>query len=90
MQNSIADISLFESLQAGQHSKTGMSQMMIFNNFTKKSDKALVVAIKARLDYIKEKGKSKSQEQADYDRELAWTEGVYAAAQKRIKDDNYE
>jgi chorismate mutase len=88
--NNLADISAFESLQSEQHNRTNMSSMSVFNEFTRKSDESLVESIAARLEYLKKKGKSKSQEQADYDRELAWTEGVYKAAQKRLEDNDYE
>jgi hypothetical protein len=93
--NNLADISTFEILQSEQHAKTGVGSMSVFNEsisneFTRKSDESLVQSIAARLDYLKKKGKSDSQDQADYDRELAWTEGVYKAAQKRLEEDSYE
>jgi hypothetical protein len=88
--NNLADISAFENLQSEQHNRTNMSSMSVFNEFTRKSDESLVQSISARLEYLKKKGKSNDQDQADYDRELAWTEGVYKAAQKRLEEDKYE
>ncbi|MDR1269203.1 MAG: hypothetical protein LBK82_06735 [Planctomycetaceae bacterium] len=90
MSNNLADISVFEFLQSEQHNRTDMSSMSVFNEFTRKSDESLVKSIATHLEYLKTKGKSKTQEQADYDRELAWTEGVYKAAQKRLEDNDYE
>ncbi|MDR1924527.1 MAG: hypothetical protein LBQ66_09130 [Planctomycetaceae bacterium] len=40
MDNNVADISVFESLQADQHAKTGMSQMSVFNETPEFSKKA--------------------------------------------------
>jgi chorismate mutase len=88
--NNLADISQFESLQSDQHDRTNMNSMSVFNEFTRKSDESLVESISERLEYLKKKGKSESQDQDDYDRELAWTEGVYKAAQKRLEDNDYE
>jgi chorismate mutase len=90
MSNNLADISTFESIQVEQHNRTNMSSMSVFNEFTRKSDESLVQSIASRLEYLKKKGKLKTQDQADYDRELAWTEGVYKAAQKRLEEDTYE
>jgi hypothetical protein len=93
--STFANISTFETLQSEQHVRIGAGSMSVFNEsisneFTRNSDESLVQSIAARLKYLKKNGKSDSQDQADYDRELAWTEGVYKAAQKRLEDDNYE
>jgi hypothetical protein len=40
--NNIADISVFESLQSDQHTKTGVSQMAVFNEI-KPSDVSAIV-----------------------------------------------
>jgi hypothetical protein len=57
----VADISLFENLQAEQHDRTGMSQMGVFNsthfdNYMKVADdykKSTMLVISTRADYKK-------------------------------------
>ncbi|MDR2170664.1 MAG: hypothetical protein LBP59_11020 [Planctomycetaceae bacterium] len=89
--SNIADISVFESLQSSQHDKMGMSSLFVFNEFTKKSDEALIQSIEARLKYLQKK--SKPDDPADlknYEREVAWTEGVLKAVKERLEKDEYK
>jgi hypothetical protein len=60
MSNNLADISVFEQLQSGQHAKTGMSSMSVFNAF-----QVVVPDLVKKHHYQKVKFKYPTKEEAE-------------------------
>jgi hypothetical protein len=58
--NNLADISVFEQLQSGQHAKTGMSSMSVFNAF-----QVVIPDLVKKHHYQKVKFKYPTKEEAE-------------------------